>query len=89
MNIIKFNTDGVCSKEIEIILENDIVRSVTFKAGCDGNLKGICKLVEGMSVDEVISKLKGIDCKGKGTSCPDQLSMALKEAMLKQKEQSA
>ena len=81
MRVINFKTDGVCSREIEIILDNDIVKSVTFKSGCEGNLMGICKLVEGMPVDQVINKLNGIDCEGKGTSCPDQLTKALKKAM--------
>ena len=72
-----FKTEGVCSREIMVSIEQGIIKSVTFKAGCEGNLKGISKLVEGVAVEEVIKKLKGINCGGKGTSCPDQLSKAL------------
>ncbi|MDO5569947.1 MAG: TIGR03905 family TSCPD domain-containing protein [Bacteroidales bacterium] len=76
-----FQTSGTCSKEIEFILEDNIVKDVSFFGGCNGNLKGICKLIDGMNADMVIEKLKGIDCKGKGTSCPDQLTKALKLAL--------
>lgn len=72
-----YKTNGVCSKEIYIETNNDIVRSVSFKSGCDGNLQGISKLIEGMSIKEVINKLSGIKCSGKNTSCPDQLAKAL------------
>lgn len=72
-----YSTKGVCSREITFEVENNKVKNVSFYRGCEGNLKGIAKLVEGMEVDEVISRLKGIDCGGKGTSCPDQLSKAL------------
>lgn len=79
MKQIKYSTKGVCSSEIIFTVENGIVLNVVFKSGCDGNLQGISKLVEGMPVDEVISKLKGIDCGGRGTSCPDQLAKALEK----------
>lgn len=72
-----YTTKGVCSREITFEVENNKVKNVSFYRGCEGNLKGIASLVEGMEVDEVISRLKGIDCGGKGTSCPDQLSKAL------------
>jgi uncharacterized protein (TIGR03905 family) len=75
---ITFATKGVCSRQIEISIENGIL-NVRFKSGCSGNLQGISKLVEGMHIDDVIAKLKGIDCGGKGTSCPDQLSKALQD----------
>lgn len=68
---------GVCSRQIELEIEEGIVKSLTVIGGCDGNLQGIAKLVEGMKVEEVIKKLKGIDCRGKGTSCPDQIAKAL------------
>ena len=54
-----------------------------FIGGCDGNTQGVSRLVEGMEVNEAIKRLEGIDCRGRGTSCPDQLSMALKEAVSK------
>ena len=62
-----------------IEIENDIVKKLSVIGGCNGNLKGISSLVEGMTVDEVIKRLDGIDCNGKGTSCPAQLANALKE----------
>lgn len=77
-----YRTKGVCSSEISISVKDGIVEKVLFKYGCDGNSLGIAKLVEGMPVDQVIEKLKGIDCGGKGTSCPDQLARALQEHYL-------
>ncbi len=68
---------GVCSQKIIILIKDGLVASVKFERGCEGNLCGISKLVEGMPVDDVIKKLRGIDCSGKGTSCPDQLALAL------------
>ncbi|WP_027437251.1 TIGR03905 family TSCPD domain-containing protein [Lachnospira multipara] len=73
-----YKTKGVCSREIEFEIENDIIKKVTFFGGCDGNTQGVARLVEGMSVDDTINRLEGIDCRGRGTSCPDQLSKALK-----------
>ncbi len=81
METFTFRTKGVCSREINITIQDGIVIEVRFKAGCDGNSIGIGKLVEGMPVGKVIEKLKGIDCDGKGTSCPDQLAIALQEYM--------
>lgn len=75
----RYKTRGVCSKEIIIEIENDIVKKVTIIGGCAGNTKGVSKLVEGMKIDDVINKLKGIPCGSKGTSCPDQLAKALEE----------
>lgn len=77
MDNIVFKTRETCSRQINVCIEDGIVKSVEFSSGCDGNLKGISSLVEGMSVEDVISKLKGIDCQGRGTSCPDQLAKAL------------
>lgn len=71
-------TRGVCSQMINIEMDGDIVKSVSFKGGCHGNLQGIGKLVEGMHKDDVIKKLEGIRCGFKNTSCPDQLAQALK-----------
>jgi len=75
-----YKTKGVCSETIEFKLDNNKVYDVTFIKGCNGNAKGISALVEGMPVDEVITRLEGIKCGNKETSCPDQLSKALKEA---------
>lgn len=74
-----YKTKDVCSREISIAVQDGILTHVSFKAGCNGNSSGIGRLVEGMPVETVIEKLKGIDCDGKGTSCPDQLSKALQE----------
>lgn len=74
-----YRTKGTCSRTIKFDVENGIVSSVKFEGGCSGNLQGIGKLVEGMSVDEVINRLSGIRCGFKTTSCPDQLACALKE----------
>lgn len=74
-----YKTSGVCSRAIEIDVENDLVRSVRYIGGCNGNTQGISKLVVGMQIDEVISRLENINCNGRGTSCPDQLAKALKQ----------
>ncbi|MBO4598097.1 MAG: TIGR03905 family TSCPD domain-containing protein [Bacteroidaceae bacterium] len=74
-----YQTQGTCSKLIEFDVEDGIVNDVVFYGGCNGNLQGIARLVKGMRVDEVISRLEGINCGGKGTSCPDQLAKALRE----------
>ncbi len=71
---------GVCSRKIDIELENGVVQSISFLGGCNGNLQGVSALCRGKRVDELIPLLQGIDCGGKGTSCPDQLSLALTEA---------
>jgi len=69
---------GVCSRLIEIDVEDDVIKSCRFIGGCHGNTQGISALVKGMDVNEAIAKLDGIDCGGRGTSCPDQLAKALK-----------
>ena len=74
-----YKTSGVCSTEIHIDVEGDIIKSVEFVRGCPGNLFGISQLVKGMNIDDAIEKLSGIKCRDKDTSCPDQLSKALKE----------
>ena len=77
---MKYKTSGVCSKEIQFeIAEDNKVKDVAFVGGCSGNTQGICRLVEGMPVDEVIRRLEGVKCGFKPTSCPDQLARALKE----------
>lgn len=75
-----YRTKGTCSSEIDIELEGNIIRKVKFYGGCNGNLQGISKLVEGMTVEEVNEKFSGIRCGFKRTSCPDQLAQAVMEA---------
>ena len=75
-----YKTSGTCSQEIAFEIDNGIVKNVQFYGGCNGNLKGIGALVEGMNVDEVIARTEGIRCGMKATSCPDQLAQALKAA---------
>ena len=74
---MQYKTSGTCSQLIDLEVEGDVIRSVAFTGGCNGNLKGISALVSGMKVDDAISKLKGIKCGFKNTSCPDQLALAL------------
>ena len=76
---ITYRPRGVCSRLMEIEVEDNKIVSVNVTGGCDGNLKGISRLVEGMDVDEVIRRMQGIRCGGKPTSCPDQLSIALSQ----------
>lgn len=70
---------GTCSRAIDFDVVDGKVTSVSFIGGCAGNTQGVAKLVEGMDIDEAISRMEGIDCNGRGTSCPDQLAKALKE----------
>lgn len=72
-----YMTSGTCSRAIEIEVEEGVVKDVKFEGGCHGNTQGIASLVKGMKADEVITRLKGIQCGKKGTSCPDQLAKAL------------
>ena len=75
-----YYTSGTCSRAIEIEVDDDLViKNVTFRGGCMGNTRGISSLVKGMRADDVIERLKDIDCGGRGTSCPDQLARALQE----------
>ena len=74
-----FKTRGTCSREIHFDIKDNKLTNVSYVGGCNGNLKGIGKLVEGMDVDEAITRLDGITCGMKPTSCPDQLAQALKE----------
>ncbi|MCH5193156.1 MAG: TIGR03905 family TSCPD domain-containing protein [Oscillospiraceae bacterium] len=78
---IRYTTSGVCSKMINIEVNDGIIDSVQFMGGCNGNTQGVAALVKGMKVDEAIKRLEGISCNGRGTSCPDQLAKALKEAL--------
>lgn len=73
---------GVCSRQINIELDsNGIVTDCQFIGGCAGNTSGICSLIKGMDAQEAVRRMKGIDCRGRGTSCPDQLATALEEAL--------
>lgn len=76
-----YKTKGTCSQAIDFDVVDGKVTNVQFLGGCNGNTQGICKLVEGMPVDEVISKLEGIKCGFRPTSCPDQLAQALKSTL--------
>ena len=75
-----YKTKGTCSREINFEVENGKVKNVQFIGGCNGNLKGIAALVEGMDIDDVIARVEGVTCGPKATSCPDQLAQALKAA---------
>ncbi len=79
--MLNYDTTGVCAKNIKFELEGNTVKSVSFDGGCNGNLKGIASLVEGLDANEVIKRLKGLKCKNKDTSCPDQLAKALENAI--------
>jgi uncharacterized protein (TIGR03905 family) len=76
-----YKTKGTCSTQIELDVVDGLIRNVKFTNGCNGNLQGISKLVEGMKAEEAIEKLRGIKCGFKNTSCPDQLSYAIEQAM--------
>ncbi len=78
---MEFKTKGVCSQKIIFDVDNDIVKNVQFVGGCSGNTQGVSRLVEGMEVHEAISRLEGIKCGPRATSCPDQLAQALKTAL--------
>lgn len=80
-----YNTKGVCSRKIFLELDGNRIVNVKFEGGCDGNTKGVVAMVRGLTVDEVVSKLKGIQCGRKGTSCPDQLTIALEQALDQEK----
>ena len=79
MEHITYRTQGVCSRAIEIDVENEIIQKVTFHGGCAGNTQGVAALLIGMNVNDAIKRLSGIRCGFKSTSCPDQLSKALDE----------
>lgn len=77
-----YKTKGVCSQKIHFDIEGNKVKNVSFVGGCNGNLQGISRLIEGMDVDEAIRRIEGIKCGFKTTSCPDQLAKALKEGII-------
>lgn len=77
---MQYQPKGVCSQMIQFDIEDNKVKNVGFTGGCNGNLQGISRLIEGMDVDEAIARIEGIHCGFKKTSCPDQLAQALKQA---------
>lgn len=82
MRHITYNTQGTCSRIINIDIDDDgRIADISFIGGCNGNLKGLCSLVKGMKTEDVRKRLAGITCKDKPTSCPDQLSKALSVAL--------
>ncbi|WDV45326.1 TIGR03905 family TSCPD domain-containing protein [Clostridiaceae bacterium M8S5] len=83
--VYNYKTNGVCSKQITFEVEQGIVKNVLFTGGCPGNLQAVAKLVEGMKIEEVISRLKDIKCGPKSTSCPDQLAAALQVVLEREK----
>ena len=83
---IHYTPKGVCSRQIDIVVEDGVIQSVKFTGGCNGNTQGVARLCVGHPAQEVIDLLSGVDCNGRGTSCPDQLSKALREAMAQQKK---
>ncbi len=78
---MRYTTKGTCSRAIDFEIVDGKVTNVQFIGGCHGNTQGIAKLVEGMDVNDVINRLSGTDCGGRGTSCPDQLAKALSSAL--------
>lgn len=84
MKEVVYTTQGTCSKLIRVVLNDDnVVEDVLFVGGCNGNLQGICSLIKGQKAADVINRVKGISCNGRPTSCPDQLAVALAQAMAK------
>lgn len=82
--MFQYKTHGTCSQQILIDVNDDVIENVQFIGGCTGNTQGVSKLVKGMKVDEVIARLKGIQCRA-GTSCPDQLAQALEQMKAQRK----
>mgnify|MGYP005757264653 CR=1 FL=1 len=79
--LIDYQPHGVCSRRIQVDVEGGVIQDVAFTGGCNANLKGISSLVKGMKVEGATQRLSGICCGTKGTSCPDQLSLALRQAL--------
>lgn len=78
---MRYVTRGTCATAINLEVENGIIQSVEFVGGCHGNTQAVAALVKGMEVEDAISRLEGIDCRGRGTSCPDQLAKALRQTL--------
>lgn len=83
--IYRYKPQGVCSREMIIEIENGIIKKVNIIGGCAGNTVGVSRLIEGMTVEEAIRRMKGIPCGTRSTSCPDQLSIALEQALQAEK----
>ena len=81
MKHIEYCPQGVCSRKIDIDVENGIIQKVVFTGGCSGNTQGVSRLLEGMTVEEAVARLDGIKCGFRPTSCPDQLAKALKKSL--------
>lgn len=81
MKRYSYKTHGTCSRQIDVTLNGEVIEEVVFHSGCMGNTQGVAALVKGMKAEEAIRRLKGIDCGGRGTSCPDQLARALTEML--------
>ena len=79
MDKFTYHTKGVCSRAIEIEVEDGVILRVQYIGGCHGNTQGVSALIRGMRIEDAIERLSGIDCRGRGTSCPDQLARALRE----------
>ena len=77
--VYQYEPKGVCSRQMNIEVEGEIIKKVEIIGGCAGNTMGVSVLVQGMNINEAIKKLRGIDCRGRGTSCPDQLAIALEK----------
>ena len=84
METITYIPRGVCSRQIHVSIDGDTIKDAKFVGGCSGNTQGICALVKGMKIDDVISRLEGIKCGPRATSCPDQFACALKEYKARQ-----
>ncbi len=83
MEKISYVPKGVCSRRIDVEVDHDIIKRVEFMGGCPGNTVGVARLCVGKKIDEVVEILSGIDCRGRGTSCPDQLAKALEKVSIK------
>lgn len=82
MKTIQYQPKGVCSRVMEVDVEDGIIQAVRIKGGCSGNLQGLSVLLKGMPVDDAIQRMEGIPCGSRPTSCPDQLAQALKQAQI-------
>ena len=86
MTTYTYYPKGTCSKQMEVELEDGVIKDVRVLGGCNGNLQGISRLVEGMKAEDAIARMRGIRCGFKNTSCPDQLAIALGEALAQDKQ---
>lgn len=79
--VYSYTPYGVCSRQITVDIEDGIIKDCSFIGGCNGNTTGVSALVKGMKAEDAVKKLRGIDCNGRGTSCPDQLAICIEEAL--------